>query len=74
MLQLIQEDVKKPFEKCLSSKNTPVLLSVECPPYCNTFIQSVAHLPLALQSLYDAANLQLNYMELVESGKIYMGS
>ena len=53
----------------MSIENTPVLFSVECPPYCDAFIQSAAHLPLALQSLYDAANLQLNYLELVEAGE-----
>lgn len=64
-----EEDIKRLFDKCLTSENTPVLFSVECQPYCDTFIQSAADLPLALQSLYDPANLKLNYIELVEVGK-----
>lgn len=34
-----------------------------------SFSHSAAHLPLSLQSLYDPANLQLNYLELIEAGK-----
>ena len=68
-----EEDIKRLFDKCLTSENTPVLFSVECQPYCDAFIQSAAHLPLALQSLYDPANLQLNYMELVEAGESLQG-
>ena len=68
-----EEDIKRLFDKCLTSENTLVLFSVECQPYCDAFIQSAAHLPLALQSLYDPANLQLNYMELVEAGESLQG-
>ena len=63
------EEINRLFDKCVTSENAPVLFSVECQPYCGALIQSAADLPLALQSLYDPANLQLNYIELVDVGK-----
>lgn len=63
------EDIVQLFEKCLSSEKVPILFSIEDQPYCKSFSESAAHLPLALQSLFDPAHLEHNYVELVEVGE-----
>ena len=64
-----QEDIVKLFENCLSSEKVPILFSIEDQPFCTSFSKSAVHLPLALQSLFDPAHLDNNYMELVEAGE-----
>ena len=68
-----ESDVIKLFHKCSSSKAVPILFSIEDEPYCSSFTKSFEHLPLALQSLYDPAHLQCNYMELLEAGNKMKG-
>ena len=43
------------------------------PPYCDSFAQSLAHLPLQFQSLFDSEHLKLNYLELVETAEKMTG-
>ena len=62
----VEEHIVQLFEKCSSSEKVPILFSIEDQPYCKSFSESAAHLPLALQSLFDPAHLEHNYVELVE--------
>ena len=68
-----ETDVIELFQKCSSSKAVPILLSIEDEPYCSSFIKSSEHLPLPLQSLYDPAHLQCNYVELLAIGETMKG-
>ena len=54
------------FEKCMSSEKVPILFSVEDHPYCKLFSESAAHLPLVLQSLFDPAHLEHNYVSKIK--------
>ena len=52
----------------------PILFSIECSPYSDSFAQSSAHLPLQYQSaLFDSEHLKLNYLDLVEAGEKMTG-
>ena len=48
-----QSKIQQLFDKCSSSKEVPILFSIEDEPYCKSFLQSSAHLPLGFQSLFD---------------------
>ena len=37
--------------------------------YCKSFSEFAAYLPMALQSLFDPAHLEHNYVELIEVGE-----
>ena len=65
----LQADITTLFNKCLACKKFPILFSVEDEPYCTSFAKSSAHLPLALQSLFDPAHLENDYLQLVEEGE-----
>ena len=57
------------FEICSTSEKVSTLFSIEDQPYCKLFSESAAHLPLALQSLFDPAHLEHSYVKLVEAGE-----
>jgi len=65
----LQADISSLFDKCLTSKKLPILFSVEDEPYCKSFMKSSSHFPLALQSLFDPAHLENDYLQLVEEGE-----
>ena len=65
----LNSDLMELFQKCCKSKKVPILLSIKCSPYSDSFTQSSAHLPLQYQSLYDSEHLKLNYLDLVEAGE-----
>ena len=69
----LDNDLTELFQKCSKSKRVPILFSIECPPYCNSFTESSAHLPLQYQSLFDSEHLKLNYLDLVEAGEKMTG-
>ena len=54
-------------------QHIPILLSIECSPYCDLFTQSSAHLPVLYHSLFDSEHLKLNYFDLVETGEKMTG-
>ena len=69
-----QSDVLELYEKCSSvTSMVPIFFSLEDAPYCKSFVQSDAHLPIQYQSLYDPRHLDLNYLELVEAGEKMSG-
>ena len=61
----LDDDVTELFHKCSKSKHIPILFSIECSPYCDSFTQSSAHLPVQYHSLFDSEHLKLNYLDLV---------
>ena len=48
-------------------------MSLEDKPYCESFVQSSAHLPIQFQSIYDPTLINLNYLELVKVGEKISG-
>ena len=69
----LDNDLTELFQKCSKSKPIPILFSIECSPYSDSFAQSSAHLPLQYQSLFDSEHLKLNYLDLVEAGEKMTG-
>ena len=65
----LQADLCMLFDNCLQSRKLPILFSVEDEPYCASFCKPSTHLPLALQSLFDPAHSESNYLQLVEEGE-----
>ena len=72
-LDHLDNDLTELFQKCSKSKQVPILFSIECSPYSDSFAQSSAHLPLQYQSLFDSEHLKLNYLDLVEAGEKMTG-
>ena len=64
-----QADVTEFYLKCSSSQTLPIFMSLEDKPYCESFVQSSAHLPIQFQSICDPTHLNLNYLELVEASE-----
>lgn len=42
----LDDNLVELFQKCSKSKSVPILFSIQDPPYCDSFAQSSAHLPL----------------------------
>ena len=61
----LDNDVTELFQKYSKGKHIPLLFSIECSPYCDSFTQSPAHLPVQYQSLFDSEHLKVNYLDLV---------
>ena len=63
------QTISKVFQKQTRS----ILFSIEGSPYCDSFSQSSAHLPVQYQSLFDSEHLKLNYLDLVVAGEKMTG-
>ena len=59
------EELSTFYAELASCSKKPIILSVVA-PHNVKFVQSIDHLPRALQSLYDPANLELNFAQLLE--------
>ena len=59
------EELSLFYAELANCSKKSVVLSV-IPPHNEKFVQSINHLPRALQSLYDPSNLELNFAQLLE--------